>query len=126
MDTNHFKKMLENELVTLEAGLKTVGAQDPKNPSNWEAKNTETEIAEATADPNEHADKLEEFEEHQMINDELEVRYNLVKRALKKIEDGTYGICEISGEQIEADRLEANPAARTCKKHMAEGEKLPL
>ena len=31
---------------------------------------------------------------------------------------GTYGSCEISGEAIEVERLEANPAARTCKAHI--------
>ncbi len=126
MDTKHFKEKLEEELTVVEGQLKTVGVQNPKNPSDWEAKDTETESAEATADPNEHADKLEEYEEHQAINDELEVRYNLIKRALKKIEDGTYGMCEISNEPIEADRMEANPAARTCKKHMGEEKNLPL
>lgn len=119
MDTNHFKEKLEAELKTVEAELKTVGVQNPKNPSDWEAKDTETESAETTADPNEHADKLEEYEEHQAINDELEVRYNDIKRALGKIADGTYGTCEVSGEPIEEDRLEANPAARTCKLHMS-------
>jgi RNA polymerase-binding transcription factor DksA len=51
----------------------------------------------------------------------LEVRYNEIKSALKKIEEsapGAYGLCEVGGEQIEEDRLEANPAARTCKAHM--------
>ena len=43
-----------------------------------------------------------------------------VKSALERIEDGSYGVCEISWEQIEEDRLEANPAARTCKEHMNE------
>lgn len=126
MDTKHFKENLEAELAIVEAELKTVGVQNPKNPKDWEAKDTETETAEATADPNEHADKLEEFEEHQAVNDELEVRYNELKRALKKIEEGTYGTCEISGEPIEADRLEVNPAARTCKAHMGEEKSLPL
>ncbi len=50
----------------------------------------------------------------------LENRWNEVRAALKKIEAGTYGICEISGEPIEEDRLEVNPAARTCKEHMDE------
>lgn len=126
MDTKHFKEKLEEELKVVEGQLKTVGVQNPKNPQDWEAKDTETESAEATADPNEHADKLEEYEGHQAINDELEVRFNLIKRALKKIEDGTYGTCEISSEPIEADRMEANPAARTCKAHMGEEKNLPL
>ena len=33
--------------------------------------------------------------------------------ALEKIEAGKYGICEVSGEEIEADRLEAYPSAKT-------------
>ena len=123
MEINHFKDKLEAALKTVEAELKTVGVQNPKNPADWEAKDTETDSAEATADPNEHADKLEEYEGHQAITDELEVRYNDIKAALKKIEDGTYGKCEVSGESIELDRLEATPAARTCKQHMSSNTK---
>ena len=37
---------------------------------------------------------------------------------LKKIEDGKYGICESTGEQIPIARLEANPAAKTCMEHL--------
>src|SRR5271170_7983342 len=38
--------------------------------------------------------------------------FNLLKqidRALEKIEDGTYGICDITGEEIPLARLEAVP-----------------
>jgi RNA polymerase-binding transcription factor DksA len=41
-----------------------------------------------------------------------------VKDALAKIDAGTYGICETSGEPIEEARLRANPAARTCMHHI--------
>ena len=37
---------------------------------------------------------------------------NEIRAALKKIKEGTYGICEESGETIEAKRLLANPLAR--------------
>lgn len=40
-----------------------------------------------------------------------------VDRALAKLEDGTYGRCEVCGEEISADRLEAMPAARYCIQH---------
>lgn len=36
-----------------------------------------------------------------------------VNRALGRIEDGTYGICEVSGEPIPVARLEALPYATT-------------
>jgi DnaK suppressor protein len=37
-----------------------------------------------------------------------------VDRALRKIEDGTYGVCESCGKSIEAARLKALPYASLC------------
>jgi DnaK suppressor protein len=37
-----------------------------------------------------------------------------VEDALKKIEDGSYGVCEVCGRPIGADRLSAIPWARLC------------
>lgn len=38
-------------------------------------------------------------------------RLRLVKRALQKIEEGTYGVCDATGEPIPKGRLEAAPEA---------------
>jgi RNA polymerase-binding transcription factor DksA len=114
-DTGHFKKLLESELSVLEAELSTVGRKNPDNLSDWEATESTT-IDEA--DELEVADSMEEYENRRGILNQLEMRLNSVKKALEKISSGKYGICEIGGEEIELDRLEANPAATTCKKHM--------
>jgi DnaK suppressor protein len=37
-----------------------------------------------------------------------------VLAALKKLDDGTYGICERCGKPISPARLEAKPASRYC------------
>jgi RNA polymerase-binding transcription factor DksA len=37
-----------------------------------------------------------------------------VERALAKIEDGSYGTCEVCGKQIAPERLQAIPWARLC------------
>ena len=37
-----------------------------------------------------------------------------INDALKRIDDGTYGICESRGEQIPKERLKAIPWARYC------------
>lgn len=37
-----------------------------------------------------------------------------VERALRRMEDGTYGICELCGDPIAKGRLEALPHATTC------------
>ena len=37
-----------------------------------------------------------------------------IKKALERIEDGTYGVCEECGEDIGPKRLEARPVATLC------------
>lgn len=111
----HFQEKLVEEQKRLENELATVGRVNPANPQDWEP--TPEKIDVMRADQNEAADAIEEYEENTAILRELEIRLNQVKRALKKIEDGTYGRCEVGGEPIDTKRLEANPAAMTCIEH---------
>lgn len=117
MSENKFKELLLAEKTRLEAELATVGRKNPENPDDWEATPSYTEDS---ADLNDFSDSIDNFETNTAILKQLETQYNDVKDALERIENGTYGVCEVSGEQIEEDRLEANPAARTCKAHMNE------
>ncbi len=112
----HFKTKLIEEKSLLERELKTVGSRDPQNPDNWEAKTQGRDID--TAERNEVADKVEGFETNMAILGQLEPRYNEVKDALTRIDEGTYGICKVCDGEIEEDRLNANPAATTCKAHL--------
>ena len=50
-----------------------------------------------------------------------------VDRALRRLDDGTYGLCQACGQPIGDERLEALPAARYCLAHQqaAEAEGLP-
>ncbi len=45
------------------------------------------------------------------LEEQTERRLEQVKRALEKVEDGTYGICDDTGENIPRGRLEAIPEA---------------
>jgi DnaK suppressor protein len=116
IDINYFREKLEEELSLVEKELSDIGRKNPDNKNDWEAEPTDMNVD--SADSNEIAENIEEFEENTAVLKELEIRYNDVKDALKKIEEGKYGLCEISGDSIEEERLIANPAARTCKKHM--------
>jgi DnaK suppressor protein len=40
-----------------------------------------------------------------------------VERALKKMDEGKYGLCEVDGKPINEARLEAMPATRFCIDH---------
>ncbi|HYE22933.1 MAG TPA: TraR/DksA C4-type zinc finger protein [Candidatus Paceibacterota bacterium] len=115
MDTTAFSTRLTEEKERLEAELQTLGRRNPSNPADWEAVPPEGEHA---ADPNDAADQMEGYSENAAILADLENRYNDVLAALKRVEDDTYGTCTVGGEEIEEDRLNADPAAKTCKAHM--------
>jgi DnaK suppressor protein len=115
-DTNIFKQRLESERVTLEEQLATVGQPSTANPGEWEATQKDTELE---SDIHDQADHLDEYQENRAILDVLNSQHREVAAALARIENGTYGTCEVCNEEIEADRLEADPSAKTCKAHMS-------
>lgn len=109
MNTDKYKQTLEEMHAHITAELSEIATYN-QSTGDWEAKPAAP--ADST-DPNITADGAEDGIERQGEVAALETRYRNTKRALEKIEAGTYGICEISGEPIEPERLEANPAART-------------
>ncbi|MBI2674002.1 MAG: TraR/DksA C4-type zinc finger protein [Candidatus Zambryskibacteria bacterium] len=116
IDTKHFKEKLEAEKKLLEEELEKVGRRNPDNSADWEAVPTNKDVSQA--DENVVADNVEDYEDNVAIVDTLETRYQDVKNALDRIEQGIYGICQICNEEISLERLEANPSASTCRKHM--------
>jgi RNA polymerase-binding transcription factor DksA len=117
IDYENFKNRLENEKQLLEKELEKVGHKNPDIQSDWEADSPEDRDV-SPADENTLADAAEEYGDNIAIVSTLEKRYNSVKQSLSDIENGKYGLCEICGQEIESDRLEANPSARTCKEHL--------
>lgn len=124
MDTHTLQQQLIDEQKQITHDLQELGIQTPGTPEDWIA--TPEAASTIEADPNLVADRSEDWQAKQAEVDALETRLNNINRALKKIETGRYGICEISGDAIEEDRLCANPAARTNKAHMNEEATLPL
>jgi RNA polymerase-binding transcription factor DksA len=115
MNTDHFKKKLEDELKTLTKELDELGWKNPET-GEWEA--ATTDLDSSATEEDELADNQEEYGEHQAEIEPLELRYIEVKHALEKIDENIFGTCEVCDIAIEEDRLEANPAARTCKEHL--------
>lgn len=46
-----------------------------------------------------------------------------VDRALLRLDEGTYGVCEVCGEAIDGETLAASPTARTCRAHLPLSER---
>jgi RNA polymerase-binding transcription factor DksA len=123
METETYKQNLEQLLTELTNDLADLGIKNPESAADWVA--TPGEVVNDEADPNLAADTNEEWAKRRATLALLETRYNNVKRALAKIDAGTYGTCEVSGEPIEPERLAANPAARTCLAHKDDENTLP-
>lgn len=107
------KLLAEKELVEKE--LATVGRQNPTRAGDWEPV---AAVDDRPAERDEVADKLESFEENVAIVRQLEARLAEIKDALEHIENGNYGYCVSCKKEIEPERLNANPAATTCKAHL--------
>ncbi|MES2213813.1 MAG: TraR/DksA C4-type zinc finger protein [Patescibacteria group bacterium] len=116
IDTEYFKKKLEAEKEALEGELQKVGRKNPDNPSDWEALPPERDTSQA--DENTVADGISDFEDNNAIVNTLESRYKDVKSGLDKISKGVFGTCQVCKQEIDHERLDANPAARTCREHM--------
>lgn len=112
IDVAYFKDRLLLERGTLLDEIGHLAQKNSEAPGGWEVTPIETDEA-TRADNNERADRLEDFEERRGTERELAEQLKQVERALIKIDEGTYGTCDVSGEPIEIERLEANPAATT-------------
>ena len=93
----------------------TVGRPNPSVPNDWESAPSEIGIESDLAD---QADVVMSRESNNAILADLEARYDTILSALKRIEEKTFGKCEVCGKEIETARLEADPSATTCVEHL--------
>ena len=88
--------------------------------NNLIKKANKTLSEEATLDVNELPDEIDqasaEYNQSFIFRLRDREKYYLSKidKALKKIEDGDFGVCESCGEEISTKRLEARPVTTLC------------
>ncbi len=102
---NHFKEKLLAEKTRLEAELALLGKKVGEG-------DYETTLNDMGDDEDEAASEVEEYVDNLGVESNLEQQLAEVLAALERIEAGTYGICEDSGQDIAVERLEAYPSAR--------------
>ncbi len=101
------KEKLLAEKARLEGELSRIG-KPTGIPGDYE-----TQIQDMGDDEDENASEVEEYVDNVAVEDNLEGQLKDVNDALAKMETGSYGICEKTGEEIPVERLQAYPAART-------------
>jgi len=78
-----------------------------------ENESDDAELSDYDQHPADTATDTFERERDLGLLDDLEAEFRELEDALGRIDAGTYGIDEITGEPIDPERLEAVPAART-------------
>src|SRR3989344_5310595 len=109
------KEKLEKERDMLLEELRDMGKLNSET-GEWEA--TPEELDFPQSDQNDMADRFEDFEAKSSMLKTLEPRLQNILKALKSINKESFGRCEVCKKDIELARMDANPAARTCKKHL--------
>lgn len=115
LDKKKIKEKLEDERDVLLEELRGMGKLNTDT-GEWEATPEEIDVPET--DENDKADRFEDFEARSSMIRTLEPRLKNILKALKGLNRESFGKCEVCKKDIETARLEANPAARTCKKHL--------
>lgn len=108
VDTEHFKRRLLDERQRAQEALDYLHQED--------AGQLEDDHEEIPSDnhPADMATSTFDRELDYTLEENVERALAQIDAALKRIEDGTYGICVNRGEQIPAERLEAIPWTTLC------------
>jgi len=118
---DELKTALEKERDLLTKELETIATPDPNLPGDWDIKHEEWEETEITSEEELESgvniNEIDEDMKNKALSDHLELRLKEVNNALKRIEDKTYGICQVCQKEIPLERLKANPAASTDIEH---------
>ncbi|GAA4413062.1 hypothetical protein GCM10023168_35510 [Fodinibacter luteus] len=89
---------LADDMVGLVASVRDSNADDEHDPEGQTIAYERSQLSAITRQAREHLAEVD--------------------AALERVAAGTYGVCEVCGEQISEARLEARPTARTCVHHV--------
>ena len=115
MDSEHARQLIVSERTRL------VGLIRDREDETGIGTETETgSISELSSNGQHQGDiGTETFEREKDFSllEQLEAEISDLDAALRKIDEGTYGRCEVCSKEIEPERLEAMPGTRTCFEH---------
>ncbi|HLC63830.1 MAG TPA: TraR/DksA C4-type zinc finger protein [Patescibacteria group bacterium] len=103
---NEMKQVLLDRRGKIEKQLQGFAQADPNQKFNYNSNFPEFGDKE-----DENAAEVAAFESNLSLEETLEQSIEMINKALKKIENGTYGICEKTGEPIGEARLRIMPTA---------------
>jgi RNA polymerase-binding transcription factor DksA len=119
MDAGDARDRLEEERQRLEAVRAGFDSDHLHDESEEESSGELSHLDQHQADV---ASETFEREKDFSILEQVEAELADVERALRRLDEGGYGVCEACGAPIGDDRLAAMPAARFCLAHQSAAE----
>jgi len=116
--TKKLEKKLEKTKKGIESQLSKFTKKDKSHRGNYR-----TEFPDIGTQADESAQEITEYEQNISLEHSLEDELKLIKKALKKIKDGRYGLCESCGKEIPFERLAIRPHSVMCIACKAKKEK---
>ena len=115
MEAEHARQLIESERTRL------TGLIRERETETGIGSESETESISELSSLDQHQGDIgtETFEREKdfSILEQLEAEISDLDTALRKIDEGTYGRCEVCSKEIDQERLEAMPGTRTCREH---------
>ena len=108
MDLDHARERIEREQARVNGLIDEVRRELGDSDESAAA-----ELSDYDQHPAESGSETFEREKDFSILEELEAELAELEAALRRIDEGTYGVDEVTGEPINPERLDAVPAART-------------
>lgn len=105
----YFKNRLLSDKKRLTEELENIGQKDKSG--HFAVAYDKVEGGSSSDDDN--ASEISEMADLVAVEERLEKELSDVNKALKAMEDGTYGICKYTGKPIDIRRLEARPTSLT-------------
>ncbi len=113
MDNNskeRYKKLIQKQLEETKNTIESMKKSD----NNGQDRNSPTELSNYDNHPAEMATELFQQEMSSALKIHAETIEHKMEDALKRIDNGTYGICTHCGAEIPSERLDAMPYAQLC------------
>jgi RNA polymerase-binding transcription factor DksA len=108
-DSDQARERLETEQQRVEGLIQSVRGELGDSGENEQV----SELADYDQHPADTGSETFEREKDLSILEQLESELAEIQAALRRIDEGTYGLDEVTGDPIPPERLEAVPTART-------------
>jgi RNA polymerase-binding protein DksA len=108
IDTEHYRKLLVEERERVQGALDYLHEENPGSMED------ETQEIPSDNHPGDVATITHDREIDYTLEENAERVLAAIDAALKRIDDGTFGICQSCGQEIGAERLDAVPYTTQC------------